>query len=328
MMSGARAPGVAELIRLRLDQKSTPDRRQDPHHLALVIEGGGMRGVVTGGMVTAIQELGLTGCFDSIHGSSAGACAGAYLLTDQAKLGTSIYYEDINNSKVTNPRRLWAGRAIMDTGFITDDVMRTTKRLDVDKIIGAPDRLHIIATTTTAQEEHYSRYATPDEFFAVLRGTITMPIVGGRSVTVDGQELVDGGMVQQIPFRSAVEHGASHVLILLTRRDHEFERRKGRLLEMLESLAMRLVYNAKLAELYASRRERIDNDLKLIFAGNIGDVAMDYIARPGTDSRVRRFSLETDVLKRGAAEGYEAIRRYVDALMAAAPVAEASQSSG
>jgi predicted patatin/cPLA2 family phospholipase len=117
-------PGVAELIRLRLDQKSARDNRRDPYHHALVIEGGGMRGVVAGGMVTAIQELGLTDCFDTIHGSSAGARAGAYLITDQARLGTSIFYEYINNSKVTNPRRLWRGAPIMDTGFITDNVMR------------------------------------------------------------------------------------------------------------------------------------------------------------------------------------------------------------
>ena len=310
-------PTVAELIRLRLHQKSARDSRGDPYHLALVIEGGGMRGVVAGGMVTAIQELGLTDCFDTIHGSSAGACAGAYLMTGQARLGTSIFYEDINNSKVTNPRRLWRGAPIMDTGFITDNVMRTTKRLDAEKIVRSPDLLHIIATTTGAREAHYCRYLTPDWFFAVLRGTITMPIVGGKSVNVDGQELVDGGMVQQIPFRSAVERGATHVLVLLTRRDHEFERKKSRPKALLESLAMRFVYGLALARLYASRRDRINNDLKRIFENNIGKVAMEYIARPATDSRVRRFSLETDLLKQGAEEGYRAIRRYVDALTAA-----------
>jgi len=279
-----------------------------------------MRGVVAGGMVTAIQELGLTDCFDTIHGSSAGACAGAYLITDQAKLGTSIFYEDINNSKVTNPRRLWRGAPIMDTGFITDNVMRTTKQLDVEKIIDSPNLLHIIATATDAQETHYCRYVTPDRFFAVLRGTITMPIVGGKSVSVDGQELVDGGMVQQIPFRSAVERGATHVLILLTRRDHEFEQKKSRLMALLESLAMRFVYGPALAKLYASRRDRINNDLKLIFENNIGKAAMEYVARPATDSKVRRFSLETDLLKKGAEEGYIAIRRYVDALTTTARV--------
>jgi predicted patatin/cPLA2 family phospholipase len=315
-MLASSVPTAAELIRLRLDQNSVRAERRDPYHLALVIEGGGMRGVVAGGMVTAIQELGLTACFDTIHGSSAGACAGAYLMTDQARLGTSIFYEDINNSKVTNPRRLWRGMPIMDTGFITDNVMRTTKRLDVEKIVKSVDLLHIIATTTKAREEHYSRYEGPDEFFAILRGTITMPIVGGKSVNVRGQELVDGGMVQQIPFRSAVERGATHVLILLTRRDQELERKKCRPLALLESLAMRIVYGPALAKLYASRADRINNDLKLIYENNIGNVAMDYIARPKTDSRVRRFSLETDLLKKGAAEGYEAIRRYVDSLMA------------
>lgn len=323
MMPQSGKPTVGELIRLRLDRDSGPGQRRDPYHLALVIEGGGMRGVVAGGMVTAIQELGLTRCFDTIHGSSAGACAGAYLLADQARLGTSIFYEDINNARVTNPRRLWMGRAVMDTGFITDDVMRTTKRLDVEKIVSSPERLHIVATSTDAEELHYARYGTADEFFAILRGTITMPIVGGRSVNVGGREVVDGGMVQQIPFHSAVAGNATHVLILLTRRDREFERHKGRLLAALESLAMRFVYGPRLARLYASRRDRINADLDRIFAGDIGDVAMDYIARPPTDSRVRRFSLEKELLEKGAEEGYGAIRRYVDRIMAAPALAEA-----
>lgn len=307
-------PTVAELIRLRLDQKSVRGARQDPHHLALAIEGGGMRGVVAGGMVTAIQELGLTDCFDTIHGSSAGACAGAYLITDQARLGTSIFFEDINNSKVTNPRRLWRGAAIMDTGFITDNVMRTTKRLDVDKIVKSQDLLHIVATTSDAQETHYAQYETPDQFFSILHGTITMPIVGGKSVTVEGRELVDGGMVQQIPFRSALDRAATHVLILLTRRDREFERKKGRLIGLMEKIAMWFVYGSPLAKLYASRAVRINADLNLIYGKNIGDVVMDYVARPATDSWVRRFTLDTDALKKGAEEGYQAISRYVDAL--------------
>jgi hypothetical protein len=60
--------------------------------------------------------------------------------------------------------------------------------------------------------------------------------------------------------------------------------------------------------------------LKLIFENNIGKVAMEYVARPATDSKVRRFSLETDLLKKGAEEGYNAIRRYVDALTTTARV--------
>ena len=85
---------IRELLRLRQDTASACGNRADPYHLALVIEGGGMRGVVSGGMVSALEERALLRCFDSVHGSSAGACAGAYFVAGQARLGTRIFYED------------------------------------------------------------------------------------------------------------------------------------------------------------------------------------------------------------------------------------------
>ena len=58
-----------------------------------------MRGVVSAGMVSALEELGLTHAFDAVYGSSAGAINAAYFLAGQARLGTTIYYEDINNAR-------------------------------------------------------------------------------------------------------------------------------------------------------------------------------------------------------------------------------------
>ena len=75
-----KSPSVRKLMHVRQEAGSRRASRTDPHHLALVIEGGGMRGVVAGGMVGALEERGFLDCFDSIHGSSAGACAGAYFL--------------------------------------------------------------------------------------------------------------------------------------------------------------------------------------------------------------------------------------------------------
>jgi predicted acylesterase/phospholipase RssA len=50
----------------------------------LVIEGGGSRAAYSTGMIGAIHELGLTGCFDAVYGSSAGALNGAWLLCGRA----------------------------------------------------------------------------------------------------------------------------------------------------------------------------------------------------------------------------------------------------
>src|SRR5205085_4592843 len=54
--------------------------RGDGAALALVIEGGGMRGVVSSAMAAAIEARGLTRCLDLVVGTSAGALNGAALL--------------------------------------------------------------------------------------------------------------------------------------------------------------------------------------------------------------------------------------------------------
>jgi predicted patatin/cPLA2 family phospholipase len=86
-----------------------------------------MRGVVGGGMVSVFEERGYSDAFDSIHGSSAGACAAAYFAARQARMGVEIYYEDINNKRFIDPLRLILGRPAMDRDFLIDIVMRKKK---------------------------------------------------------------------------------------------------------------------------------------------------------------------------------------------------------
>ena len=55
---------VAEVLLERLEAGSQPGARRDGHRVALVLEGGGMRGVVSAAMTAALERHGLTPCFD------------------------------------------------------------------------------------------------------------------------------------------------------------------------------------------------------------------------------------------------------------------------
>ncbi len=79
---------VLNLLHKRYHSKSTPSSRapDDTDVLALSIEGGGMRGAVSGGMAAAIACLGLSNAFDSIYGSSAGSIIGSYFVSRQLYL--------------------------------------------------------------------------------------------------------------------------------------------------------------------------------------------------------------------------------------------------
>ncbi len=109
---------VLQAIAQRRERGSVPGRRQDDFKIALAIEGGAMRGVVSSGMVAGLEYLGLLPAFDVVYGTSAGAINGAYFVAGQAAYGATIYYEHINNSKFINPLRCLCGDPSVSLEFL------------------------------------------------------------------------------------------------------------------------------------------------------------------------------------------------------------------
>lgn len=60
---------VLQILKQRFDAGSRPGARTDGFKLGLVVEGGGMRGAVTGGALMAVLDLGLKSCFDAVYGT-------------------------------------------------------------------------------------------------------------------------------------------------------------------------------------------------------------------------------------------------------------------
>jgi len=70
-----------------LEARAASGSNDDGARVALVVEGGGMRGAVSGGMGLALHEAGLTRCFDAAYGSSAGGLGAAWLLSGRVDAG-------------------------------------------------------------------------------------------------------------------------------------------------------------------------------------------------------------------------------------------------
>ena len=102
-------------------------------------------------MVLALEALGYVDAFDAVYGSSAGAIDAAYFLAGQARVGTSIYYEDINNTSFIRLGRAAAGRPIVNLSYLLDDVARSRKRLDVARVLTSPTPLSVLATDVDSQ---------------------------------------------------------------------------------------------------------------------------------------------------------------------------------
>ncbi len=111
--------------------------------LGLIIEGGGMRGVLSAGSLLAIDLMGFRDVFDQVYATSAGGVNAAYFLSGQGKLGISVYFEDINNSKFINLCRIFK---IVDIDYAYDDVVTKIKPLDQSAIYNCKTDFLLSAT--------------------------------------------------------------------------------------------------------------------------------------------------------------------------------------
>ena len=210
-------PGVIQALQVRRALPPGPPFA-DNLRIALVAEGGAMRGVVAGGMVSAIERLGFTDCFDLMVGSSAGACALAYLRAGQARFGTRIFYEDINNPRFISRARLLRGRRIADNDFLIDEVFRRIKPLDTDALARqGPELLATATDVDGARTELLSNFDDAASAMEILRATSRMPLVSGGTVAFGGRRFLDGSMLMHIPIDAAIDLGATHILVILTK---------------------------------------------------------------------------------------------------------------
>src|SRR4051794_2269558 len=208
---------VAELLRERLESGSTPGERQDPHRLALVLEGGGMRGVVSAGMTAALERLGLTGCFDLVVGSSAGAINGAALLAGVACEGAATYCGPLASRSFVNPARVLVGRPVIDVNYILNYASSGLDAGRHDRVLSSPIALHCVAVNIeTARPVDLCGMRTKQELWDALLASSRMPWAGGAPVEIDGCRYVDGGLGSAIPVDEALAAGATHVLALQT----------------------------------------------------------------------------------------------------------------
>lgn len=193
--------------------------RSDGARLALALEGGGMRGVVSAGMAAAIERLGLTSCFDLVVGTSAGALNGAALLAGVAEACAAAYHSAFTTRRFINPYRLLIGRAAVDVAFTLDHA--DPEGLDAgrhERTAASPIPLHCVAVDVDdAAVAVLSELGTVAELRGALLASSRMPWVGGGPVEFRGHRFLDGGLAEPIPYPTATGLGATHVLALQTR---------------------------------------------------------------------------------------------------------------
>lgn len=200
---------------------SRPGQRDDDFRIALAIEGGGNRAAYSAGMALALDEAGLTDAFDDVYGTSAGALNGAWLLTGHARRWIRSWaWPEVAAAGVTDPRRVLRGGPLIDLGRLVHHVYESITPMDFEAVLANPVRFHPMATDVrTGRASDLSPYVEDRlSLQTALRASSCLPLLAGRPVRLAGRTFVDGGLSEGVPYRTALADGATHVLVLRTRR--------------------------------------------------------------------------------------------------------------
>ncbi len=183
---------------------------------AFVLAGGGSLGAIEAGMLRALSEHGEHA--DFIVGASAGAINGAYFAADPSATGAAkleavwrgLRREHVFPFAIRQLFGLLRRRNhLVEAGGLRR-LLET--HLPYQRLEQAAIPIHVVATDLlTGDEVLLSKGPAVD---AVLASTAIPGIF--PTVTVDGRELVDGGVSNNTPISAAMKLGAGRIVVLPT----------------------------------------------------------------------------------------------------------------
>lgn len=271
---------------------------------ALVLEGGGMRGVFTCGVLDYMLDAGIT--FPYGIGVSAGACNGLSFFSRQRERAKKTNIDMLEKYRYIGLRYWRKQRSLLDLDFLYRRLPTELLPYDYDTFFSSGARYEIVLTDCETGKARYAEeYADPDRLLLLAKASSNLPYIC-PVCDVDGRPTLDGGIVDSIPVQRALEQGYERCLVVLTR--EQGYRKKGKGLnvpffygqfpELREALAYRsLTYNAQL-ELV----ERLEAEGKI------------YVIRPQSPVAVGRMETNTDKLRALYAEGYRCAEQFFASL--------------
>ena len=181
----------------------------------LVLEGGGMRGVFTSGVLDAFMKNGVY--FHYVVAVSAGACNGLSYMSRQIRRARISNIDYLAQYKYIGLRHLVTQGCIFDQKLLYDDFPNTLLPFDYDAYFNNPDEFEMVTTNClTGRPCYLTEKHNRQRLLDIVKASSSLPYVS-KIVTVDGVPMLDGGIVDSIPVMRAIERGPSGCVAVLTR---------------------------------------------------------------------------------------------------------------
>lgn len=270
---------------------------------ALVLEGGGMRGVFTSGVLDAFMKHNLT--FPYIVAVSAGACNGMSYVSHQPRRARISNIDYLARYKYIGLRHLVTQGCIFDRELLYDKFPNQYLPFDFDTFFSSPMTFEMVTTNClTGQPMYLSERHDRQRALDIVRASSSLPYVS-KIVDVDGIPMLDGGIVDSIPLQHAIDMGhPTNVLVLTRNRGY---RNTGKYMKI-----PRFIYRKYPRLRVALSRRLAAYNAQLEYVERMEDEGRVICIRPERPMEVDRIEKDIAKLERLYEEGFALGERFCE----------------
>lgn len=271
--------------------------------VGLVLEGGGLRGMFTNGILDVFMKNGIR--FDAVVGVSAGVLFGCNYKSNQP--GRALRY----NLRYKDNIEYMSWKSLIKTGNYVNErfsyhlLPYMLDPFDFNEFKKNPMKFYAVCTDI---ERGCSVYHEIDDANGIgmrwMQASASMPVFA-KPVEIDGRYYLDGGITDSIPLKFIQEKGFKKNIVILTQ-PADFRKKKAHV-----GLIMKLLLNRypMVAELMARRHVMYNNELDYIHSElKKGDT---FLICPDEKLDIGRLSMKEDKILRVYEAGVEKAQQFL-----------------
>ncbi len=272
----------------------------------LVLEGGGLRGVFTAGVLDCFMENNIK--FENIIGVSAGAIHATSYLSNQIGRAKKATLDHVGKKEYCSFSNLIKTGNLFETNYAYTLIPKKFNPFDYEAYKSSEMRLYATVTDVMSGEADYIELSDLDKQMDALRASASLPLVS-EIVEYNKKKYLDGGMSDSIPIKKSISMGYEKNVVVLTQPDGYTKSADK------NGLIMKILYKKYPGIVKAMKNRHIMYNETLSYIKALEKEGEVFVIRP--DEKLNAGRIEKDAAKLEVVYdiGYKTAKRNLSAMI-------------
>ncbi len=276
------------------------------YHSSLILEGGGMRGLFTSGVLDYFLDKKIE--FEKIYAVSAGTGNASNYLAKQKGRTYTV------NTKYRGDKHFASLYSLITTGdyFGKEFQLKTLPEklypYDYETFEKSQTEFYAVATNCESGKAEYFKVKHLPKDMEYIWASSSLPLLA-RLVDINGGKYLDGGVSDSIPIIKSLKDGNKKNVIILTR-DREYRKEPSKMIHIIEKKYKKY---PNLVE--AIKKRHIIYNRTLEFIEKHEQAGHIFVIRPQEKVKIKRLEKDEKKLEALYESGYETARECYDDML-------------